>query len=208
MNGEPLPPDHGFPVRLVVPGWYGCVCIKWVTAIDLVGAEERPTSQMLEFAERTHQVGPGGAPTRARDFQPAVMDLAALPIRVEQWQVGELAVFTVWSACDGAASTRGTRLTIRFRHDERFVRVEQSPEPASHDRLEPVGTHLASRDARPLSDRAWSGRPDNPHAAAGSLFLREGSADGTCRRRGFFSHAHRCDRRPASDSGLQLEPEV
>ncbi len=30
MNGAPLPRDHGFPVRLIVPGWYGCACIKWV----------------------------------------------------------------------------------------------------------------------------------------------------------------------------------
>ena len=38
MNGEPLPPDHGMPVRLVVPGWYGCAWIKWVNGIRLVGS--------------------------------------------------------------------------------------------------------------------------------------------------------------------------
>ncbi len=62
MNGGPLPLDHGAPARLFVPGWYGCACVKWVTSIDIVGAEERPTTQMQEFAERTHQVGPDGAP--------------------------------------------------------------------------------------------------------------------------------------------------
>jgi DMSO/TMAO reductase YedYZ molybdopterin-dependent catalytic subunit len=30
MNGEPLPPDHGHPVRLVVPGWVGIASIKWL----------------------------------------------------------------------------------------------------------------------------------------------------------------------------------
>ena len=30
MNGETLPPDHGFPVRLVVPGWIGIASVKWV----------------------------------------------------------------------------------------------------------------------------------------------------------------------------------
>ncbi|GAB1692514.1 sulfite oxidase [Krasilnikovia sp. M28-CT-15] len=35
MNGEPLPPDHGHPVRLVVPGWIGIASIKWVGRIEV-----------------------------------------------------------------------------------------------------------------------------------------------------------------------------
>jgi len=36
MNGEPLPPEHGFPVRLVVPGLYGYVsATKWVTELKV-----------------------------------------------------------------------------------------------------------------------------------------------------------------------------
>jgi DMSO/TMAO reductase YedYZ molybdopterin-dependent catalytic subunit len=35
MNGEPLPPDHGFPVRLVVPGWVGVASIKWLGSIEV-----------------------------------------------------------------------------------------------------------------------------------------------------------------------------
>ena len=36
MNGEPLPIEHGFPVRLVVPGLYGFVsATKWLTEIEL-----------------------------------------------------------------------------------------------------------------------------------------------------------------------------
>ena len=30
MNGEPLLPQHGFPLRLVVPGWYGMTNVKWL----------------------------------------------------------------------------------------------------------------------------------------------------------------------------------
>jgi sulfane dehydrogenase subunit SoxC len=33
MNGETLPPDHGFPLRAVVPGWIGCNSIKWLGRI-------------------------------------------------------------------------------------------------------------------------------------------------------------------------------
>ncbi len=35
MNGEPLPPEHGFPVRLIAPGWYGVANVKWVTRIEV-----------------------------------------------------------------------------------------------------------------------------------------------------------------------------
>jgi DMSO/TMAO reductase YedYZ molybdopterin-dependent catalytic subunit len=39
MNGAPLTRDHGFPLRLVVPGWYAVASVKWLTDIELV---ERP----------------------------------------------------------------------------------------------------------------------------------------------------------------------
>lgn len=35
MNGEPLPPDHGYPVRVVVPSWIGISSIKWVGRIEV-----------------------------------------------------------------------------------------------------------------------------------------------------------------------------
>ncbi len=36
MNGAPLLPQHGFPLRLVVPGWYGMTNVKWLARIELV----------------------------------------------------------------------------------------------------------------------------------------------------------------------------
>lgn len=36
MNGAPLTPEHGAPVRLAVPGWYGMASVKWVTRIELL----------------------------------------------------------------------------------------------------------------------------------------------------------------------------
>jgi DMSO/TMAO reductase YedYZ molybdopterin-dependent catalytic subunit/rhodanese-related sulfurtransferase/glyoxylase-like metal-dependent hydrolase (beta-lactamase superfamily II) len=35
MNGEPLPLQHGYPLRLVVPSWYGVASVKWLTTIEL-----------------------------------------------------------------------------------------------------------------------------------------------------------------------------
>jgi DMSO/TMAO reductase YedYZ molybdopterin-dependent catalytic subunit len=37
LNGQPLPPQHGFPLRLVVPGWYGMTNVKWLHRITAVG---------------------------------------------------------------------------------------------------------------------------------------------------------------------------
>jgi len=35
MNGNPLPPEHGFPARLIVPGWYGVANVKWLERIEV-----------------------------------------------------------------------------------------------------------------------------------------------------------------------------
>src|SRR5437762_1584560 len=37
MNGAPLLPQHGFPLRLLVPGWYGMTNVKWLAEIELAG---------------------------------------------------------------------------------------------------------------------------------------------------------------------------
>jgi DMSO/TMAO reductase YedYZ molybdopterin-dependent catalytic subunit len=36
MDGKPLPPEHGFPLRLIVPGWYGIAWVKWLTRIEII----------------------------------------------------------------------------------------------------------------------------------------------------------------------------
>lgn len=41
MNGVQLPPDHGYPVRLLNPGKYGQKCPKWIVSIQLVNTEHR-----------------------------------------------------------------------------------------------------------------------------------------------------------------------
>ena len=110
LNGAPLPADHGAPVRLVVPGWYGCTCIKWVNELRFVGEDEPATSQMREFASRTHQ---SGTPELARDYLPAEIDLAAMPVRVEKWLVsGAIRYRVVGVQWGGAART--DQLEIRF----------------------------------------------------------------------------------------------
>jgi hypothetical protein len=125
MNGAPLPRDHGFPVRLIVPGWYGCACIKWVDEIAFVPDTAEATTQMREYAARTHQ---RGQPALARDFAPATIDVAAMPVRVEKWAVdGRLEYRVVGIMWGGDKPTNA--LQIRFRPDEPFVPVTDCPLP-------------------------------------------------------------------------------
>ncbi len=86
MNDEELTYDHGYPIRLVVPGWYGCASIKWLNQITFINADNQEleaTAQMKEFADRTNQIG---VPALYKDYLPATIDLAATPIKVEIWQ--------------------------------------------------------------------------------------------------------------------------
>ena len=128
MNGVPLTPDHGAPVRLVVPGWYGCSWIKWVNELRVVGADEPSTPQMLEFARRTHQ---NGLPKLARDYEPPVIDLAATPIRVEKRRVnGRLEYRVVGIVWGGDRPV--DRLLIRFKAGETPQPLTICPAPKTH----------------------------------------------------------------------------
>jgi DMSO/TMAO reductase YedYZ molybdopterin-dependent catalytic subunit len=110
MNGEPLPLDHGAPVRLIVPGWYGCTAIKWVNEVAWVGGDAEATSQMREFAQRTHQAG---LPRIAREYRPATVESAAMPVRVERWQDGDQTRYRLLGILWGGERTVN-RLIIRF----------------------------------------------------------------------------------------------
>jgi DMSO/TMAO reductase YedYZ molybdopterin-dependent catalytic subunit len=120
MNGEDLSRDHGAPVRLVVPGWYGCTCIKWVNEIRLVEDDTPATSQMREFAGRTMQVG---VPELAKEYLPALIEQAAMPVRIEKWSVEGKIRYRVGGIAWGGSRQCGG-LEIRFNGDERFVRVD------------------------------------------------------------------------------------
>jgi DMSO/TMAO reductase YedYZ molybdopterin-dependent catalytic subunit len=115
MNGEALRSDHGAPVRLVVPGWYGCACVKWVNQIDFVSDDAPATSQMQEYAGRTLQVG---VPALARDYRPASVDIAAIPTRIEKWLVaGQLRYSITGIQWGSLAPSQG--MEVRFDSGEK-----------------------------------------------------------------------------------------
>jgi DMSO/TMAO reductase YedYZ molybdopterin-dependent catalytic subunit len=49
MNGQPLPREHGFPLRAVVPGWYAMDSVKWITGIEVVTESFRGPFQELDY---------------------------------------------------------------------------------------------------------------------------------------------------------------
>jgi DMSO/TMAO reductase YedYZ molybdopterin-dependent catalytic subunit len=59
MNGAPLPPQHGFPLRLVVPGWYGMTNVKWLDTIELVDRPFEGYQQASAYHLRKAEDEPG-----------------------------------------------------------------------------------------------------------------------------------------------------
>jgi DMSO/TMAO reductase YedYZ molybdopterin-dependent catalytic subunit len=114
MNGQPLLPQHGAPLRLVVPRWYGMASVKWLARIEAIDRVFDGVQQALSYHFRSAPGGPGtpcrlmrvnslmappGNPdfyTRERRMKPGRME-----IRGRAWS-GEGAIRRVEFAVDGA----------------------------------------------------------------------------------------------------------
>lgn len=118
MNGEPLRPRHGHPLRLVVPGWYGVASVKWLTEIRVLDAPFEGFFQRERYVYRGEAGTEDGTPvTRMR-----VRALIARPGEGERIRVGAAAEIrgTAWSgdapvrrvevSVDGGATWRDARL--------------------------------------------------------------------------------------------------
>jgi DMSO/TMAO reductase YedYZ molybdopterin-dependent catalytic subunit len=66
MNGQALPPQHGFPLRLIVPGWYGMTSVKWLSRITAVGEEFGGYQMATSYRFRSDPDEVGEAVTRIR----------------------------------------------------------------------------------------------------------------------------------------------
>jgi DMSO/TMAO reductase YedYZ molybdopterin-dependent catalytic subunit len=64
MNGAPLPPQHGFPLRLVAPGWYGMAHVKWLTGITVADRPFTGFQQVTAYRLRQAPDEPGDPVTR------------------------------------------------------------------------------------------------------------------------------------------------
>lgn len=66
LNGEPLPPQHGAPLRLVVPGWYGMTSVKWLERITVLDRPFDGYQQAQAYHFRRTEDDEGTAVTRMR----------------------------------------------------------------------------------------------------------------------------------------------
>ncbi|HLZ69379.1 MAG TPA: sulfite oxidase [Dehalococcoidia bacterium] len=57
MNGEPLPVQHGYPLRLIVPGWYAVASVKWLTEIEVIDRAFRGHFQTERYIVEREQCG-------------------------------------------------------------------------------------------------------------------------------------------------------
>ncbi|MEM6986446.1 MAG: sulfite oxidase [Pseudomonadota bacterium] len=63
MNGQPLLPQHGFPLRVVVPGWYGMASVKWLARISCIDTPFQGYQQVQTYRYR-QAAGDEGIPVQ------------------------------------------------------------------------------------------------------------------------------------------------
>ena len=108
MNGEPLTPDHGYPVRAIVPGWYGASAVKWLKEIRIT---REPDSG--RYMQRSYRIVLEGQKVEDSEYTDVmkVKSIIALPLP------GRLPAGSI--AVQGAAWTgQGTIARVEFSSDE------------------------------------------------------------------------------------------
>lgn len=99
MNGQPLTREHGFPLRLVVPGWYGIAWVKWLTRIEVL--DRRLMSKYMAREYVTIRGEQQNGKTLWRETSVSWMNVKSVVARVAKLKNGALRV-------SGAAWSDGT----------------------------------------------------------------------------------------------------
>ena len=116
MNGSPLPPQHGAPLRLVVPGWYGMAHVKWLTRIEVLEEPFGGFQNATAYRLKTDAADPGTPVERIRpralvappgwpDFMTRERFLRAGPVRLSgrAWS-GRAPIARVEVSTDGGST--------------------------------------------------------------------------------------------------------
>ena len=105
MNGEPLTLDHGFPLRLVVPSWYGMASVKWLKKIIVSTDKFSGFFQDEQYVYSEEEGTPEGEPVRSIRVRSLILDSTQeqdgrVEIRGIAWS-GEGAISKVEVSWDG-----------------------------------------------------------------------------------------------------------
>jgi sulfane dehydrogenase subunit SoxC len=117
VNGEPLAPEHGFPLRLIVPGYYGTNTVKWLWRLEL--APGRATGPFTTVLYNDPDPSSGGtrpvweAPPEALIVVPAPGPLAAAAIEIWGWAWAATGVAKVEVSVDGGKNWDPARIERR-----------------------------------------------------------------------------------------------
>ena len=103
MNGAPLDPAHGFPVRLLVPGWYGVANVKWLTRIEVLDRRYEGRFMAREYVTQRKVQQDGREVVRFTSVGRALLKSApARVVRGTQYRVEGVA----WGAPIGRVEVR------------------------------------------------------------------------------------------------------
>ncbi len=95
MNGEPLPPRHGYPLRVIVPGWYGMASVKWLTELEVVDA---PIDAYFQTSRYVYEFERDGSIVREPVEEQRVRSLITSPADGAEIEAGDVVVRGVaWS---------------------------------------------------------------------------------------------------------------
>lgn len=115
MNGEPLEPNHGAPLRLFVPGWYGVASVKWLRTMRATDQPYQGYFQTKKYSiirgGRRQPLGPGSVKSEVL-FPAAGAELGAGTVRIAgvAW-AGEAGVSRVDVSTDGGRTWQAAHLT-------------------------------------------------------------------------------------------------
>ncbi len=96
MNGEPLPAEHGGPVRLIAPGWYGIANVKWLDRIELLDTRYQGRFMAREYV--TMRVAEQNDETVTRFTSVGRKLLKSAPARVTRLENDYRIIGAAWGA--------------------------------------------------------------------------------------------------------------
>lgn len=159
MNGEPLPAIHGFPVRLIVPGWDGTSWVKWV---NFLSVDDKPNAGFFMNPAYRFPRHPGLPGTSANPADLEVIE--AMPVK--SYITGHTDGQKIPLA---TATLRG----VAWAGEERVAMVEVSTDSGITWRQ----TRLSEKDL-PFTWRLWSTEWLPPQAGYYTLLCRATDATG------------------------------